>query len=189
MSSVLAGDPILKSDYRRIKSRLHTRLLEEIDLESLNRLSEDIARERVRDAIREMLNREKTPLTLPEREQMVIEIVDELFGYGPLESLLADPTVSDILVNGCRNVYVERNGIVDITDVQFDDDAHLMRIIERIVSRIGRRVDESSPMVDARLSDGSRVNVIIPPLAIDGPTLSIRRFGHEPLTADHLVEN
>jgi pilus assembly protein CpaF len=188
MLSALQDQATLKTDYRRIKTRLHTRLLEEIDVESLNRLSEDVARDRVRQAVRDMLNREKTPLTLPEREQMVIEIVDELFGFGPLESLLADPTVSDILVNGARAIYVERHGILDRTDIQFDDEAHLMRIIERIVSRVGRRVDESSPMVDARLPDGSRVNVIIPPLALDGPTVSIRRFGRDRLTANNLLE-
>jgi pilus assembly protein CpaF len=188
MLSALQDQVTLKTDYRRIKTRLHTRLLEEIDVESLNRLSEDIARDRVRQIVRDMLSREKTPLTLPEREQMVIEVVDEIFGFGPLESLLADPTVSDILVNGSRSIYVERHGILDGTDVQFDDEAHLMRIIERIVSRVGRRVDESSPMVDARLPDGSRVNVIIPPLALDGPTVSIRRFGRERLAADNLIE-
>lgn len=188
MLTALQDQATLKSDYRRIKTRLHTRLLEEIDVESLNRLSEDVARDRVRQAVRDMLNREKTPLTLPEREQMVVEIVDELFGFGPLESLLADPTVSDILVNGAQAIYVERHGILDRTDIQFDDEAHLMRIIERIVSRVGRRVDESSPMVDARLPDGSRVNVIIPPLALDGPTVSIRRFGRDRLTANNLLE-
>src|SRR5438552_589612 len=189
MSSVLIADPIAKRDYRSIKSKLHTRLLEEIDVDSLKRLTDDVARERVRQAIRDMLNREKTPLTLPEREQMVVEIVDELFGYGPIESLLADPTVSDILINGPQNVYVERHGMLDFTDIQFEDNAHLMRIVERIVARVGRRVDESSPMVDARLPDGSRVNVIIPPLALNGPTVSIRRFGRDPLTADNLLTN
>jgi pilus assembly protein CpaF len=120
---------------------------------------------------------------------LIREILDELFGLGPLEPLLADPTVSDILVNGSQNVYVERRGLLERTSVTFDDDAHLMRIIDRIVSRIGRRVDESSPMADARLMDGSRVNVIIPPLSLDGPIVSIRRFGTDPLTADNLVEN
>jgi pilus assembly protein CpaF len=189
MSSPLISEETFRNDYRGIKTRLHARLVEEIDLESLNRLSENVGRERVRQAVREMLGREKTPLTLPEREQMVGEIVDELFGLGPLESLLADQSISDILINGPHRIYVERRGMLETTDVQFDDAAHLMRIIERIVSRIGRRVDESSPMVDARLADGSRVNVIIPPLALDGPTVSIRRFGRDPLTAANLVEN
>jgi pilus assembly protein CpaF len=189
MPGAVLVDSARGSDYRRIQASLHSRLLEQIDIESLNRLSEDVARDRVKQAVREMLSQEKTPLTLPEREQMVVEIVDELFGFGPLESLLADSTISDILVNGPYNVYLERHGMLEPTEVQFNDDAHLMRIIERIVSRIGRRVDESSPMVDARLPDGSRVNVIIPPLALDGPMVSIRRFGRDPLTAENLLEN
>ncbi|MCZ6878781.1 MAG: CpaF family protein, partial [Acidobacteria bacterium] len=176
-------------EYGELKSKLHTRLLEEIDLDSLTRLDEKTARERVSQFILEIVEREKTPLALSEREQLIREILDELFGLGPLEPLLADPAVSDILVNGSQNVYVERHGLLERTDVTFDDDAHLMRIIDRIVSRIGRRVDESSPMADARLMDGSRVNVIIPPLSLDGPIVSIRRFGTDPLTADNLVEN
>ncbi len=176
-------------EYGELKSKLHTRLLEEIDLDSLSRLDQDTARERIRHFILEIVEREKTPLALSEREQLIREILDELFGLGPLEPLLADPSVSDILVNGSQNVYVERRGLLERTDVTFDDDAHLMRIIDRIVSRIGRRVDESSPMADARLQDGSRVNVIIPPLSLDGPIVSIRRFGTDPLTADNLVEN
>ncbi|MCZ6767942.1 MAG: CpaF family protein, partial [Acidobacteria bacterium] len=175
-------------EYGELKSKLHARLLEEIDLDSLTRLDEETARERVSQFILEIVEREKTPLALSEREQLIREILDELFGLGPLEPLLADPAVSDILVNGSQNVYVERHGLLERTDVTFDDDAHLMRIIDRIVSRIGRRVDESSPMADARLMDGSRVNVIIPPLSLDGPIVSIRRFGTDPLTADNLVE-
>ena len=176
-------------EYGELKSKLHARLLEEIDLDSLTRLDQDTARERIRQFILEIVEREKTPLALSEREELIGEILDELFGLGPLEPLLADPAVSDILVNGSQNVYVERRGLLERTDVTFDDDAHLMRIIDRIVSRIGRRVDESSPMADARLMDGSRVNVIIPPLSLDGPLVSIRRFGTDPLTADNLVEN
>jgi len=132
---------------------------------------------------------ESTPMNLQERERLAQEVLDEVFGLGPLEPLLADPTVSDILVNTHRRVYVERKGILEMTAVQFRDDAHLMAIIDRIVSAIGRRVDESSPMVDARLADGSRVNAIIPPLAVDGPILSIRRFGRDPLTSDDLLQN
>ena len=189
MASVLQNDQMSARDnYRNIKCRVHTQLLEDIDLESLKRLTEETARERVKQTVRDMLSRERTPLTLPEREQMVIEIVDELFGLGPLESLMADPTVSDILVNGANKVYVERRGMLSPTEVTFNDEAHLMRIIERIVSNVGRRIDESSPMVDARLRDGSRVNVIIPPLSLDGPAVSIRRFGREPLTAANLLE-
>src|SRR5207247_3877175 len=134
-----------------------------------------------------MLHRERTPLASIERERIVLEILDELFGLGPLEPLLADGTISDILVNGSQKIFVERRGKLEATGARFDDDAHLMRIIDRIVSKVGRRVDESSPMVDARLPDGSRVNAIIPPLALDGPIMSIRRFGRSPLMMDDLV--
>jgi pilus assembly protein CpaF len=132
---------------------------------------------------------ESTPMNLQERERLAQEVLDEVFGLGPLEPLLADPTVSDILVNTYKRVYIERKGMLEQTSIQFRDDAHLMSIIDRIVSAIGRRIDESSPMVDARLADGSRVNAIIPPLAVDGPILSIRRFGHERLTADDMLNN
>ena len=175
------------TDHRGLKTKLHTQLLEEIDLESLNRLSEGVARERVGGIIRDMLHRERTPLASIERERIVLEILDELFGLGPLEPLLADGTISDILVNGSQKIFVERRGKLEATGARFDDDAHLMRIIDRIVSRVGRRVDESSPMVDARLPDGSRVNAIIPPLSLDGPILSIRRFGRERLNAQSLI--
>ncbi len=175
--------------YHELKDSLHAKVINEIDLESLNRLKEETAREQLRRVILEVLQREKTPLTLSEREQMVIEILDEVFGLGPLQQLLADPTLSDILVNGPYEVYVERRGKLETTNVRFTDEDHLMRIIDRIVSRIGRRVDESSPMVDARLRDGSRVNVIIPPLSLNGPVLSIRRFGTDPLTANDLIDN
>jgi len=178
-----------ESRYSQIRTKIHTRILEEIDLESINRLAEETRQERVSQMIRSMLERENTPLTFSERERIIGEVSDELFGLGPLEPLLADPTISDLLVNGAHRVYIERRGLLELSDVQFSDDQHLMRIIERIVSRVGRRVDESSPMVDARLQDGSRVNAIIPPLALDGPVLSIRRFGRDPLTADDLIEN
>ena len=175
------------TDHRGLKTKLHAQLLEEIDLESLNRLSEGVARERVGVIIRDMLHRERTPLASIERERIVLEILDELFGLGPLEPLLADGAISDILVNGSQKIFVERRGKLEATGARFDDDAHLMRIIDRIVSRVGRRVDESSPMVDARLPDGSRVNAIIPPLSLDGPILSIRRFGRERLNAQSLI--
>ena len=177
------------AEYRELKTRLHTKVLDDVDLESLNRLSEDVAREQVMQLIKDMLQREKTPLALTERQKLVAEILDELFGLGPIQPLLDDPSVADILVNGPNTVYVERLGILERTDIRFNDNQHLMRIIERIVSRVGRRVDESSPMVDARLQDGSRVNAIIPPLALDGPTLSIRRFGRDRLTAADLLAN
>lgn len=177
------------AEYQELKSSLHTKLLNEIDLESLNRLKEDTAREQLRRVVHELLAREKMPLTQTEREQLVVEVLDEVFGLGPLQPLLADPTISDILVNGPFETYIERRGRLEKTNVLFTDEDHLMRIIDRIVSRVGRRVDESSPMVDARLRDGSRVNVIIPPLSLDGPVLSIRRFGTDPLTAADLLDN
>jgi pilus assembly protein CpaF len=172
-----------------LKFRIHSKILEEIDSESLSRLNEQTGREQVRLAIRNLLQRERTPLAHAEREQVVVDIIDELFGLGPIEPLLADPAVSDILINGPQKVYIERRGLLEKTDIRFADDRHLMRIVERIVSRVGRRVDESSPMVDARLPDGSRVNVIIPPLSLEGPVVSIRRFGHDPLTAPDLLAN
>lgn len=175
--------------YLDLKGSLHSKVINEVDLESLNRLDEDVAKAQLRQVIHDILQREKTPLTLTEREQLVTEILDEVFGLGPLQPLLADPTLSDILVNGAHSVYVERRGKLERANVRFNDNDHLMRIIDRIVSRVGRRVDESSPMVDARLRDGSRVNVIIPPLSIDGPVLSIRRFGTDPLTSQDLLDN
>ncbi len=178
-----------RAEYSLLRSRLHAKLLNDMDLETVDKLEDRVKRERVGQHVREMLDREKTPLTLGERDQLVREIIDELFGLGPLEPFLDDPTISDILVNGARNVYVERRGLLHRTDVEFNDNAHLMRIIDRIVSNVGRRIDESSPMVDARLKDGSRVNAIIPPLSLDGPILSIRRFGRNPLTAENLLEN
>ena len=168
---------------------MHSEVLEEVDLESVNRLDEKTGRDRLRPMIRELIRKESTPLTHPEREQLVGEILDELFGLGPLEPLLEDPLISDILVNGSQTVYIERQGVLERTKVVFTDDEHLMQVIDRIVSRVGRRVDESSPMVDARLPDGSRVNVIIPPLALDGPTLSIRRFTVKKLEGEELVGN
>ena len=175
-------------DYQELKLGLHTKVLDDIDWESLNRLDERTSREQVSQHLNAILRRENTPLTYAERQSMCDEVLDELFGLGPLESLLADPAVSDILVNGPKVIYVERKGILERTDVGFNDSMHLMRIIERIVSRVGRRVDESSPMVDARLADGSRVNVVIPPLALDGPSMSIRRFGTVPIVAEDMVK-
>jgi pilus assembly protein CpaF len=177
------------TNYREVKGKIHAQLLQEMDLESLNKLEEGVARSRVGNAINDLLHRERTPLTLKEREQLTREILNEVFGLGPIESLLEDGTVSDILVNGPDNIYVERRGVLERTDLFFNDSQHLMRIIERIVSRVGRRVDESSPMVDARLADGSRVNAIIPPLALDGPSMSIRRFGGHKLNANSFVNN
>ena len=176
-------------EYQELKLGLHTKVLDDIDWESLNRLDERTSKEQVSQHLNDILRRENTPLTYAERQSMVEEVLDELFGLGPLESLLVDPAVSDILVNGPKMVYVERRGLLERTDVRFNDEQHLMRIIERIVSRVGRRVDESSPMVDARLADGSRVNVVIPPLSLDGASMSIRRFGTVPIVAEDLVKN
>lgn len=187
MHSGIAADHT--AEYRRIKSSLHVKILEEIDLERLDRMQPEQARNQIRNMVSARLENDNTPLAFTERQKIIDEILDELFGLGPLEPLLLDSQVSDILVNGYSSVYIERQGRLEKTDIRFDDDNHLMRIIDRIVSRVGRRVDESSPMVDARLADGSRVNAIIPPLALDGPMLSIRRFGADPLMADDLLDN
>jgi len=178
-----------RTEYQQVKADLHRKILDRLDLEKLGRTPNDAAREEVLLLIRNTVNSEAVPLSFAERERLAREILDEIFGLGPLEPLLKDPTISDILVNRYDKVYVERAGKLEPTGLSFKDDAHLMQIIDRIVSRVGRRVDESSPMVDARLPDGSRVNAIIPPLAIDGPCLSIRRFGRDPITGRNMVEN
>jgi len=178
-----------RTEYQQVKADLHRKILDRLDLEKLGRTPSNAAREEVLLLIRNTVNSEAVPLSFAERERLSREILDEIFGLGPLEPLLKDPTISDILVNRYNKVYVERSGKLEPTGLSFKDDAHLMQIIDRIVSRIGRRVDESSPMVDARLADGSRVNAIIPPLAIDGPCLSIRRFGRDPVTARNMIEN
>jgi pilus assembly protein CpaF len=178
-----------RSEYQQVKSDLHRKILDRLNLEKLGRTPSETAREEVLILIRSSVNSEAVPLSFAERERLAREILDEIFGLGPLEQLLKDPTISDILVNRYNKVYIERNGKLELTGLTFKDDAHLMQIIDRIVSRVGRRVDESSPMVDARLQDGSRVNAIIPPLAIDGPCLSVRRFGRDPLTARNMIEN
>jgi len=175
--------------YQDIKSSVHQDLLNRVDLEKVATLRDTRIRGQVFAIIQELVSGLNTPMSATERERLSREVLDEVFGLGPLEPLLQDPTINDILVNTHKYVYVERSGMLEETGVMFKDDAHLMHVIEKIVGAVGRRVDESSPMVDARLSDGSRVNVIIPPLAIDGPTLSIRRFGHVPLTADDLLAN
>jgi pilus assembly protein CpaF len=178
-----------RTDYQQVKADLHRKILDRLDLEKLGKTSGDSARDEVLVVIRNAVNSEVVPLSFAERERLSREILDEIFGLGPLEPLLKDHTVSDILVNRFDRVYIERAGKLELTGLSFKDNSHLMQIIERIVSRVGRRVDESSPMVDARLTDGSRVNAIIPPLAIDGPCLSIRRFGREPVTARQMIEN
>jgi pilus assembly protein CpaF len=178
-----------RREYQQVKANLHRKILDRLDLEKLGRTPSNAAREEVLLVIRNTVNSEAVPLSFAERERLSREILDEIFGLGPLEQLLKDPTISDILVNRYNKVYVERAGKLEVTGLSFKDDQHLMQIIDRIVSRVGRRVDESSPMVDARLADGSRVNAIIPPLALDGPVLSIRRFGRDPITARHMVDN
>jgi pilus assembly protein CpaF len=178
-----------RSEYQQVKADLHRKILDRLDLEKLGRTPNDTARDEVLLLIRNTINSEAVPLSFAERERLAREILDEIFGLGPLEPLLKDQTISDILVNRYDKVYVERAGKLEPTGLSFKDNAHLMQIIDRIVSRVGRRVDESSPMVDARLADGSRVNAIIPPLAIDGPCLSIRRFGRDPVTARIMIEN
>jgi pilus assembly protein CpaF len=174
-------------DYQELKSRVHNQLFDLLDLSRMSQVSEDRTRDDVAVATRSILEGENVLLTLEERNTLVTEVQHEVFGLGPLEPLMADPTVSDILVNGHDRIYVERHGKLEPTVARFKDDAHLMRIIEKIVSAVGRRVDESNPMVDARLADGSRVNAIIAPLALDGPTLSIRRFGSDPLGDEELI--
>jgi len=176
-------------DYQQIKASLHRKVLDKLDLEKLTRIAGETAREEVLGLVRASILSEGAPLTFAERERLAREVLDEIFGLGPLEILLQDPTISDILVNGHDLVYIERAGRLEKVDLEFKDNQHLRQIIDRIVSRVGRRVDESSPMVDARLADGSRVNAIIPPLAVDGPCLSIRRFGRDPLTELEIVHN
>lgn len=174
--------------YQELKSHMHKVLLERIDLEAMENQPPDRLLGELRGMVENVLQEENIVINELERRNLVRDIHYEMRGLGPLEPLLADPTISDILVNNCRKVYVERNGRIEHTDVTFVNDAHLMKIIDKIVSRVGRRVDESSPMVDARLPDGSRVNAIIPPLALDGPVLSIRRFAAVPLTMNNLID-
>jgi pilus assembly protein CpaF len=188
--STLASPPETRQkDYQQLKSRVHQDLLNRLNLERLTRVKREEAEPEIRRVIAVIIEglKETTPMSLLERETLVTDVLNELFGLGPLEALLRDPSVSDILVNRANQVYVEREGKLEGTDVIFKDDRHLMQIIERIVSSVGRRIDESSPMVDARLQDGSRVNAIIPPLALDGPVLSIRRFRTDRLGAQDLV--
>jgi pilus assembly protein CpaF len=169
------------------KSEIHRTLISKLDLEKLSRVNSQQARQAVASLVGEIIAGQRVPLNLGEQEKIKTELLDEVFGLGPLEPLLADPSISDILVNDKNHVFIERGGLLQKVNTSFRDDRHLLQIIDRIVSRVGRRVDESSPMVDARLPDGSRVNAIIPPLALDGPALSIRRFGTGPLAANQLV--
>jgi pilus assembly protein CpaF len=175
------------AELQRIKSRIHRRLLDVLNLQIIDELEPDMVREQIAEVVQDLMDEERIPLNVGERAKLVADVQDEVLGFGPLEPLLADPSISDILVNTYRQVYVERQGKLEKTDVRFRDDNHLMRIIEKIASSVGRRIDESSPMVDARLADGSRVNAIIPPPSLDGPVLSIRKFSVDPYTMDDLA--
>ncbi|UXU85334.1 CpaF family protein [Burkholderia sp. S-53] len=177
----------VRDAYQKLRRQIHQAVLERVELERLSRLPQEQVRQEISSLISRILDDERMPANDIERRQLAIDVYDEMFGFGPLEALLRDPGISDILVNTHRQVYVERCGQLELTDVTFYDDAHLMKVIEKIVSRVGRRIDESCPMVDARLPDGSRVNAIIPPSAIDGPLMSIRRFSVNPLKMDDLV--
>jgi len=179
---------VAQQAYQELKKSMHQMILDRIDLERLKRLTSEQFKHELALLIQRIIEEERIVLNQQERHHLVLDIQHEMLGFGPLEPLLNDPSISDILVNTYNKVYVERRGRLELTDVSFHDNAHLMKIIEKIVSRVGRRVDESSPMVDARLPDGSRVNAIIPPLAVDGPLVSIRRFGATPLTVQNLLD-
>ncbi len=178
----------LKPEYQELKFTLHRKLVDKINLEALAAIDNQRVRSEVRQALISLIDSEPTLLSSLEKQQICDEVLDEVFGLGPLEPLLQDPSISDILVNTHKQVYIERKGLLELTSVSFRDSQHLLRIIDKIVSQVGRRVDQSTPMVDARLSDGSRVNAIIPPLAVDGPLLSIRRFSQDKLMPPDLVE-
>src|SRR6476646_5037610 len=175
--------------FQDIKARVHRAIITKMDFTKLNLLSPDRIHAEVSKLAEDLLLAENLPLTTADRDRIVSDVHHELFGLGPLEPLLADPSISDILVNSYANIYIERRGKLEKTNISFKDDEHLRRVIERIVSTVGRRIDEAQPMVDARLPDGSRVNAIIPPLALDGAVLSIRRFGTDPLRIPHIIEN
>jgi pilus assembly protein CpaF len=178
-----------RDEYKQLKEQMHLKLLDQFDLGVLETLPADLLRQEIAGAIDRLLAQEPAPVSAVERRMLVRDIQHEMLGFGPIELLMADPSVSDILVNAHDQIYVERRGRLELTDVSFTDDKHLMRIIDKIVSLVGRRIDESSPMVDARLPDGSRVNAVIPPIALDGPMMSIRRFAHIPLKMENLVED
>src|SRR5262252_3726541 len=177
-----------RTDFRAVKTAIHRKLIQKLNLERITEANREDVRRQVSSILEGLVVGESTPMNLQERERLVQEVLNEVFGLGPLEPLLADETVADILVNTHKNVYIERKGVLERAPIQFRDDGHLMAIIDRIVSAVGRRVDESSPMLDARLADGSRVNAIIPPLSLDGPALSIRRFGATPIDCDRLIQ-
>ena len=175
------------SEYDQLKQRIHQKLIGKLDLSKVNDLDGDVFKREIRGIVERLCDSEQNMLNRNERDRLVEEVLDETFGLGPLEILLKDPKISDILINGPKNIYAERGGKMEKTNVEFRDNAHLLQIIDRIVSKVGRRVDETCPMVDARLTDGSRVNAIIPPLALDGAAMSIRRFGSNPLKLEDLL--
>ena len=187
--SPASGRDTSSGQYQDLKFVVHRKLLDRVNLEAVYAMPVDRVRLEMRPSVARLINEERTPLSQLEKDRLAEEVLDEVFGLGPLEPLLRDKTISDILVTTPRLIYVERRGKLERSPIEFRDDAHLMRIIERVVSRVGRRIDESSPMVDARLPDGSRVNAVIPPLAVDGPLLSIRRFGGAPLQPADLLRN
>jgi pilus assembly protein CpaF len=175
-------------DFEALKSHIHGKLVEKLDMTRVSELEGDSLRREIRVVVEHLCDTENTMLNRSERERLVEEVLDEAFGFGPLELLLKEDDVADIMINGPKNVFVEKNGRIQRSEVTFRDNVHLMQILDRIVSRVGRRIDETSPMVDARLPDGSRLNAIIPPLALDGPSLTIRRFGSNPLTLEDLLK-
>jgi pilus assembly protein CpaF len=185
----LTRNRMAKRAYQELKKNVHQAVIDRVELEKLQRLSNEQIQHELAQLVERIVEEDNIPINEIERQHLVRDVRDEMLGFGPLEPLLADPTISDILVNTYKHVYIERRGKLELTDVTFYDDAHLMKVIEKIVSRVGRRIDESNPMVDARLPDGSRMNAIIPPSAIDGPLLSIRRFAVNPLTVKDLVEH
>ncbi len=186
-SGTLSAAESKEADFENLKRRIHSKLVDKLDLSRVGELEGDVLRREIRLVVEHLCDTEDTFLNRNERDRLVEEVLDETFGLGPLELLLKDPTISDIMINGPKQVYIERDGKMEKTSVVFRDNKHLMQIIDRIVSKVGRRVDEVCPMVDARLSDGSRVNAIIPPLALDGPCVSIRRFGANPLKLEDLL--
>ncbi|GIW77172.1 MAG: secretion system protein TadA [Phycisphaerae bacterium] len=190
-SSIVAPPPPTERQIylNQLKVRIHQQLVERLDMQGMRALAPEVVRQEVRQLIRELCQSEKGLLSSQEQERLMDEVMDETFGLGPLETLLKDPTVSDIMINKFDRVYVERRGRIELSDVRFRDNAHLRQIIDRIVGAVGRRIDETQPMCDARLADGSRVNAIIPPLALDGPAMSIRRFGSKPLQLEDLIRH
>src|SRR5437762_2807561 len=181
------ADSAKAEEFDQLKRRIHNKLVDKLDLNRIGELQGDVLRREIRLVVEHLCDTEESYLNRAERERLIEEVLDETFGLGPLEFLLKDASISDILINGPKNIFVERRGKMEKTSVQFRDDKHLMQIIDRIVSKVGRRVDEVCPMCDARLPDGSRVNAIIPPLALDGPTVTIRRFGSNPLKLEDLL--